>query len=66
MKVLVTFVDEEIEPSPNSITLAALHAAEQGDYEAAEIRRTLRHSRFIGGCWFARQQRTTTRKAEIS
>lgn len=33
MKVLVTFVDEEVMPSPNGITLAALHTAEQGDYE---------------------------------
>lgn len=37
MKVLVTFVDEESEPSPNSITLAALQAAEQGDYEAVAL-----------------------------
>ncbi len=37
MKVLVTFVDEEIEPSPNGITLAALQAAEQGDYEEVTL-----------------------------
>ncbi len=37
MKVLVTFVDEEIEPLPNGITLAALQAAEQGDYEAVTL-----------------------------
>jgi hypothetical protein len=37
MKVLVTFVDEEVTPTLNSITLAALQAAEQGDYEAVTL-----------------------------
>jgi hypothetical protein len=37
MKVLVTFVDEEFETSLNSLTLAALQAAEQGDYEAVTL-----------------------------
>ncbi|MGZ8152555.1 MAG: hypothetical protein ACXW0Q_07060 [Methylovulum sp.] len=36
MKVLVTFV-EETEPMPNKITVAALQAAEQGDYEAVTL-----------------------------